>query len=244
MVKAFFFVAITSVFAELPQSVTKHREMVVTANPLATAAGVRILKKGGTAADAMVAVQSVLGLVEPQSSGLGGGAFVIYYDAKSGKTTTIDAREKAPATAMGDRFAGLGFFEAWQSGLSVGVPGTPRMMEYVHQKYGRLPWKKLFSRAIKLARNGFPLTETTSSSVTNLLARNASCSERLFFNDPTALAYFADPVNCMAKPAGTLMLNPPYAETLKAMRKYGADAFYSGDIAASIATAVQSDSRI
>ena len=93
---------------DLPQSVTKNREMVVTANPLATAAGEKILKLGGSAADAMVAVQAVLGLVEPQSSGLGGGAFVVYYDAQTGTTTTIDAREKAPAAATEDRFADLG----------------------------------------------------------------------------------------------------------------------------------------
>ncbi|MCB1903310.1 MAG: gamma-glutamyltransferase, partial [Gammaproteobacteria bacterium] len=102
----------------LPEAVTLHKEMVVTANPLATAAGAEVLKQGGTAADAMVAVQAVLGLVEPQSSGLGGGAFVVYHDARSGKTTTYDAREKAPAAATEDRFQGLGFTTAWQSGLS------------------------------------------------------------------------------------------------------------------------------
>ena len=240
----FYLLFTPAVFAELPEAVTNHREMVVTANPLATAAGEKILKKGGTAADAMVAVQAVLGLVEPQSSGLGGGAFVVYYDAASGKTTTIDAREKAPASAAGNRFAGLGFFDAWQSGLSVGVPGTPRMMEYVHQQYGRLRWKKLFSRAIKLAKKGFSLTETTSNSVASLLARNASCDDRLFFSDPTALEYFANPDDCVVKPAGTVMVNKPYAKTLKAMRKYGADAFYTGDIAESIAAAVQGDPRI
>ena len=103
------------------------REMVVTANPLATAAGEQVLRTGGTAADAMIAAQTVLGLVEPQSSGLGGGAFVVYHDAATGTTTTIDAREKAPSAATEDRFEGLGFFTAWQSGLSVGVPGVPRL---------------------------------------------------------------------------------------------------------------------
>jgi gamma-glutamyltranspeptidase len=105
--------------------------MVITANPLATAAGAEILAQGGTAADAMLAVQVVLGLVEHQSSGLGGGAFVVYYDAETGITTTIDAREKAPASATEDRFAGgLGFSDYWQSGQSVGVRGTPRMIEF------------------------------------------------------------------------------------------------------------------
>ena len=101
---------------ELPEAVVTKREMVVTANPLATAAGEWVLRRGGTAADAMVAVQTVLGLVEPQSSGLGGGAFVVYYDARTGRTFTVDAREKAPAAAEEDRFEGLGFIDAWQSG--------------------------------------------------------------------------------------------------------------------------------
>lgn len=239
-----YFISVSTVFADLPEAITKHREMVVTANPLATSAGARILRKGGTAADAMVAIQAVLGLVEPQSSGLGGGAFIVYYDAESGETTTFDAREKAPASATGDRFSGLGFFDAWQSGLSVGVPGTPRMMEFVHQKYGRLPWKRLFSRAIRLAKKGFALTETTSNGVAGLLARNTSCEDRQFFRDPTALAYFANPKDCVVKPAGTLIINKPYAKTLKAMRKRGADAFYTGEIAESIAAAVQNDPRI
>ena len=110
------------------------REMIVTANPLATAAGAKVLQTGGTAADAMIAAQTVLGLVEPQSSGLGGGAFVVYYDAATNTTTTIDAREKAPSAATEDRFSGLGFFSAWQSGLSVGVPGVPRLLEYMHDE--------------------------------------------------------------------------------------------------------------
>ena len=147
----------------LPQAVTKKKEMVVSANPLASAAGAEILKKGGTAADAMIAVQTVLGLVEPQSSGIGGGAFIVYYDAKTDTLTTIDAREKAPAAATEDRFVGRGFVDNWQSGLSVGVPGVPRMMEYMHQHYGKKKWKDLFRQAEKLARNGFELTERTSS---------------------------------------------------------------------------------
>lgn len=168
-----------TVFAEtsLPEAVTKSKEMVVTANPLATAAGVKVLRCGGTAADAMVAVQAVLGLVEPQFSGIGGGAFVVYYDAHRDKTVTIDAREKAPASATETRFLdengdSIGFFAAWQSGLSVGVPGTPRMMDYMHHKYGRLNWKTLFRSANKLAKKGFPLTARTSDQVQGLLNRN------------------------------------------------------------------------
>lgn len=227
----------------LPQAVTNSKEMVVTANPLATAAGAKILKKGGTAADAMVAVQTVLSLVEPQSSGLGGGAFVVYYDARTGRTTTIDAREKAPSAATEDRFVDQGGFVAsWQSGLSVGVPGTPRMMEYVHEKFGKLKWKKLFRPAIKLAKKGYPLTGRTSDQVAGLLAGNTSCEVRQFFRDPTAFEYFTE--DCAAKPAGTIITNPEYAKTLKSIARHGADAFYTGEIAQNIATAVQSDLAI
>ncbi len=231
--------------SELAQAVVKHREMIVTANPLASAAGAKILKNGGTAADAMVAAQTVLGLVEPQSSGLGGGAFVVYYDAKRKKLTTFDGREKAPAAAKEDRFAGLGFFAAWQSGLSVGVPGTPRLMEVIHNKYGRKPLPRLLQPAIRLAQRGFALTERTSSQVAGLLARNSSCKEgeRLFFRDPVAFEYFANP-DCTAKPAGTVIKNRAYANTLKAMRRHGADAFYYGPIARDISAAVQGDPAI
>ena len=233
---------------DLAQAVVKHREMIVTANPLASAAGAKILRRGGNAVDAMIAAQTVLGLVEPQSSGLGGGAFAVYYDAKSDTLTTFDGREKAPAAATEDRFEGFpsgfaGFVAAWQSGLSVGVPGTPRLLEYMHDKYGKLKWRKLFRPAIKLAKKGYPLTQRTSDQVAGLLARNPSCDDRLFFRDPMAFEYFANP-DCSAKPAGTLITNPQYAATLKALARKGADAFYEGDIAANIAAAVQGDLAI
>ena len=239
------FVAVPPVTAQdLPTAVHTKKEMVVTANPLATAAGEAVLRRGGTAVDAMIAAQTVLGLVEPQSSGLGGGAFVVYYDARRDRLTTIDAREKAPAAAGEDRFVGLSFATAWQSGLSVGVPGVPRMMEHLYREHGRLPWPALFWPAYQLARDGFALTERTSSQVAGLLANNPSCDQRLFFRDPTALAYFADPDTCVAKPAGTLVTNPAYAHTLAKLAWYGADAFYHGPIAADIAAAVQSDANI
>jgi gamma-glutamyltranspeptidase / glutathione hydrolase len=226
------------------QPVTTSREMVVTANPLATAAGERVLRTGGTAADAMIAVQTVLGLVEPQSSGIGGGAFVVYHDAATGTTTTVDAREKAPSAATEGRFLGLGFTTAWQSGLSVGVPGVPRLLEYMHEHYGKRPWQTLFNPAKTLAQDGFALTERTSSQAAGLLLANPSCDDRLFFRDPTTLAYFADPVTCEAKPAGTIVTNPAYAATMKALARGGADAFYEGEIAEAIAAAVQTDPNI
>ena len=225
-------------------SVYSSQEMVVTANPLATDAAAKVLQTGGTAADAMIAAQTVLGLVEPQSSGIGGGAFVVYHDAATDTTTTIDAREKAPSAATEDRFAGLGFFTAWQSGLSVGVPGVPRLLEYMHDNYGARPWQTLFNPAKTLAQDGFALSERTSSQASAALARNPSCEDRLFFRDPTALAYFADPDTCEAKPAGTIVQNKDYANVMKTLAKQGADGFYEGDIAESIADAVQSDPAI
>jgi gamma-glutamyltranspeptidase/glutathione hydrolase len=234
---------------DLPQAQTTEREMVVTANPLATEAGAKILKNGGTAADAMIAVQTMLSLVEPQSSGLGGGAFIVYYDAETGTTTTIDARETAPAAADGTLFLNeegnsIGFLDAWQSGLSVGVPGVPRMMEYMHTQYGRLPWQRLFVPAITQAQKGFSLTQRTSDQVAGLMALNTSCQDRLFFRDPTAFNYFVDSETCEAKPAGTLIKNRDYAETLKLLARDGADMFYTGSIAQDIVSAVQSDLNI
>ena len=230
----------------LAEATVLKKEMIVTANPLASQAGADVLAHGGTAADAMVAAQAVLGLVEPQSSGLGGGAFVVYYDAATGKTTTFDAREKAPAAATEARFTGRTFTEAWQSGLSVGVPGTPRMMEVVHQRYGKKQWGKLLQPAIRLASHGFEMTGRTADQVNGLLASNPSCIDRLFFRDPVAFAYFAqsDGASCMAKPAGRIMHNPDYAKTLRAMRRHGADAFYTGRIAESIVAAVRNDPAI
>ncbi len=231
---------------EVPQAVTTQREMVVTANPVATAAGVKVLQQGGTAADAMVAVQTVLGLVEPQSSGLGGGAFLVWYDAMTGDITTYDAREKAPLAATEDRFAGLGFFLAWQSGLSVGVPGTPMLMETVHAQHGNRPWPTLFAPAIGLAEGGYDVTARTADQVNALLSFNPSCTERLLFRDPVAFEYFTNgsETDCAAIPAGTRVRNPDYADTLRTLRSEGASGFYTGDIAAAIVDAVQTDLTI
>lgn len=229
-----------------PTAVTTQREMVVTANPLATAAGVKVLRQGGNAADAMVAVQTVLGLVEPQSSGLGGGAFLLWHDGRTGDLTTYDAREKAPLAATEDRFAGLDFTTAWQSGLSVGVPGTPRLMEEVQAEHGRKSWRTLFAPALRLAQGGYRVTERTADAVDMLLAMNESCTDRLFFRDPTAFRYFTDGRrrDCAAVPAGTRVRNPAYADTLRTLRSRGADGFYTGRLARSVATAVRTDPAI
>ena len=234
------------------EAASKTRDMVVTPHPLATAAGQEILKLGGTAADAMVAVQTVLGLVEPQSSGLGGGAFCVYYDADTDDITTLDGRETAPAAATENRFASVSnFLQAWQSGLSVGVPGVPRLLQQVHDKFGQLEWKRLFEPAQTLASQGFELSERTSATVSTLLDFNTNvlgfenCSQRLFFRDATAFNYFVDDeATCNAKPAGTLMTNQAYYETLVSFANEGADVFYTGSIAADIVAAVQGDLNI
>jgi len=134
--------------------------MVAAANPLAVDAGADVLRAGGTAADAMVAVQAVLGLVEPQSSGLGGGAFLIWYDATSGELTTLDGRETAPLAATPTMFQDengerLSFFDAVVGGLSVGTPGTPKLMEDAHRRWGQSNWADLLTPAIDLAEAGF-----------------------------------------------------------------------------------------
>ena len=229
-----------------PKAVTSHREMVVTANPLATAAGVEVLKQGGTAADAMVAVQTVLGLVEPQSSGLGGGAFLVWRDGRTGRLTTYDAREKAPRAATEDRFAGLDFPTAWQSGLSVGVPGAPKLMQTLQSRYGTRPWRSLFAPALRLATKGYEVTKLTADSVNNLLALNKSCTDRLYFRDPTAFRYYTNGSStaCAAKPAGTVVRNAAYARTLRTLQARKAAGFYSGRIARAIAKAVRTDRAI
>jgi gamma-glutamyltranspeptidase/glutathione hydrolase len=137
--------------------------MVAAANPHAVEAGARILRAGGTAADAMVAVQTVLGLVEPQSSGLGGGAFLVWYDAASGELTTLDGRETAPLAATPTLFQDengepLKFFDAVVGGRSVGTPGTPALLEAAHRRWGRANWPSLFEPAIQLAEDGFAVS--------------------------------------------------------------------------------------
>src|SRR5438034_1288546 len=143
--------------------VTSERFMVVAAHPLAARAGYDAIRRGGTAVDAAIAVELVLGLVEPQSSGLGGGAFLLHFSARDAKLEAYDGRETAPARAAPGRFLGadgrpLDWPDAVVSGKSVGVPGLLRLLELAHRGHGKLPWAKLFEPAIKLAREGFPIS--------------------------------------------------------------------------------------
>ena len=208
-------------------------EMVVAANPLAAQAGLDILRQGGNAVDAAVAVQMVLTLVEPQSSGIGGGGFLLAFDGKSQTLTAYDGRETAPAAATPDMFlhadgTPMEFDEAVVGGLSVGVPGAVRMLELVHRERGRLPWSQLFGAAIKLADEGFPI----SPRLHDLLAADEHL-KRI----PAAAAYFYQ-ADGAPLPAGSLLRNPALAETLRLIAKDGADAFYSGRVADDIVAAV------
>ena len=208
--------------------------MIVAAHPLAVEAGAGVLARGGTAADAMVAAQAVLGLVEPQSSGLGGGAFLVWHDGETGEITTLDGRETAPLAATPRLFqdaqgAPLDFFEAVVGGRSVGVPGTPALMEAAHERWGRAPWPGLFGPAIRLAEEGFAV----SPRLAGLVARDA---ERLARYAATR-AYFL-PGGAPLR-AGDTLRNPAYAETLRLMADRGATPFYTGTIAGDIAETVQ-----
>ena len=208
--------------------------MIAVANPLAAEAGAAILREGGSAADAMIAAQTVLGLVEPQSSGLGGGAFLVWYDAESQSLTTLDGRETAPLAAMPRLFqdeAGqpLGFFDAVVGGRSVGTPGTPALLEAAHRRWGRAPWPSLFAPAIRLASDGF----SVSPRLADLVAED---SERLSRYASTAAYFLPDgaPIS-----AGATLRNPAYAETLGAMARDGARAFYTGAVAEGIVASVR-----
>lgn len=212
-----------------------NKDMVSAANPLAVKAGVDILAKGGSAVDAAIAVQMVLNLVEPQSSGIGGGAFMLHYDKGASKLLAYDGRETAPAKATPDQFIGadgkpLAFLNAVDGGLSVGTPGLLRMLEAAHKAHGKLPWKDLFEPAIQLSENGFPISQRMSVSIAGSAARIKAQGE------PGA-SYFLN-TDGTAKATGTLLKNPELAATFRAIAAGGADAFYKGAIAADIVAKV------
>lgn len=205
-------------------AVATRKSMVVAANPLATHAGLTILQAGGSAVDAAIAVQMVLALVEPQSSGLGGGAFMLHFDGKA--VTAFDGRETAPAAVDARLFLQpdgkpLPFFEAVVGGRAVGVPGLLRMLEMAHRQHGKLPWRSLFAPAIALAEKGFRI----SPRLAKLLG-----GESYLARDAEAAAYFYD-ADGAPWPAGHLLKNPALAATLRAIAEDGADAFYTGQIA-------------
>ncbi|SLN72145.1 Gamma-glutamyltranspeptidase precursor [Roseovarius albus] len=207
--------------------------MISAAHPLAVEAGAEILRSGGTAADAMVAVQVVLGLVEPQSSGLGGGAFLVWYDGESGELTTLDGRETAPLAATPTLFqdeAGepLAFYDAVVGGRSVGTPGTVALLETAHQKWGTAEWPTLFVNGIALAENGFAV----GPRLAKLIEGDADRLSRF----QTTRDYFVP--DGVVPQVGHILTNPEYAETLKEIAGHGAGAFYTGEIAEDIVETV------
>ena len=233
------FVAISEAVASALEAKNEGRPvqssdwMVTAANPWAVQAGADVLARGGTAADALVTVQAMLGLVEPQSSGLGGGAFLVYFDAASGQLTTLDGRETAPLSATPRLFqdeAGepLGFFDAVVGGLSVGTPGTPALMEDAHARWGTLPWAELLAPAIEIAEQGFAV----SPRLAGLVETDA---ERLSRFAPTANYFLPGGTPLQV---GETLVNPEYAQTLRLMAEGGAEIFYTGEIANDIVETV------
>jgi gamma-glutamyltranspeptidase/glutathione hydrolase len=207
--------------------------MVAAANPLAVEAGYQILKKGGSAIDAAIATQMVLTLVEPQSSGIGGGAFLVHYDGK--QTQAFDGRETAPSRADARLFQRpdgkpLSRVEGIVGGRSVGAPGVLRMLELAHRQHGKLPWKALFEPAIRLSENGFAVSHRLNALLTQ---------DRYLVKDPAAAAYFYDGEG-KPWPVGHILKNPALAKTLREIAEGGAEVFYTGRIARDIAAKVAS----
>jgi len=220
----------------LPKQAARAQHfMLAAAHPLAVEAGYAILKRGGTAIDAAVAAQMVLNLVEPQSSGIGGGAFILHYSATEAKLVAYDGRETAPAAARADRFIDAGgrpltFLDAVVGGRSVGTPGVPRALELAHKRHGKRPWAELFRPAIRLAAEGFPLSPRLHRLLAEvrLPARDLAMRRMYYRDDDTP------------KPVGTLLKNPALAGTLRKIAARGANAFYKGSIARDIAGKVKS----
>ena len=213
-------------------AVRASRQMVATAHPLATRAALDILRRGGSAIDAAIAAQMVLTMVEPQSSGIGGGAFLLHFNAKDGKIEAYDGREWSPASAKPGMFLGSDgkprpFSQARPGGLSVGVPGVLRMLELAHKDHGKLPWEDLFINGIEVAEKGFTITPRLAKAI----------DETGDFNGLSAGGYYR---NSDGKPkaAGALLTNPELANTFRTVAKGGADAFYKGPIAQAMIDAV------
>ncbi|MBC5781333.1 gamma-glutamyltransferase [Ramlibacter sp. USB13] len=219
------------------QPVYARSFMVVTNTPLASKAGCDVLKAGGSAADAAVAVQAVLGLVEPQSSGLGGGAFMLYYDAKARTVVSYDGRETAPAAATENYLRWIDDASnqttprpsARASGRSIGTPGVLRMLELAHNEHGKLPWKDLFQPGIQLASGGFRIPGRMADAI----ASNRANLQR----DAEAAATYYNP-DGTPRALGSVLTIPAYANTLTTIANNGAGAFYTGAIAQAIVAKV------
>ncbi len=207
---------------------------VATANPLATQKACEVLKDGGTAADALVTAQAVLGLVEPQSSGIGGGGFLLYYDAKANSVQAFDGREVAPAAASENYLRWVSDTDrsgpkpdARASGRSIGVPGILRMLMDVHHQHGKTPWRDLFAPAVALADDGFDISPRLAAAIAD-----ATPSLKA---DPAAAAYFLE-ADGSPKSTDTKLANPAYSKTLGVIAA-DPESFYTGDIAKAIVAA-------
>jgi gamma-glutamyltranspeptidase/glutathione hydrolase len=210
------------------------QSMVVAAHPLAVEAGVEVLRRGGTALDAAIAVQMVLGVVEPQASGLGGGGFLLYYDAASRATTLYDGRETAPLGATATMFLDadgrpLGYRQAVASGISVGVPGLLAMLDLAYREHGRMAWRDLFQPAIELARNGFAAPPRLAAWLEKAPFLGAEAGVRATYFNPDGTA----------KKRGEQVVNAPLAETMELIANQGAQAFYRSAIASEIVERVR-----
>jgi gamma-glutamyltranspeptidase/glutathione hydrolase len=221
----------SSTFRTGPNSVTASKHMAASANPLATEAGREILRAGGSAVDAAIAIQMVLTLVEPQSSGIGGGAFLLHWDGR--KVTAYDGRETAPIAADEKLFLlpdgkAMPFYDAVVGGRAVGTPGAVRMLGVAHKQHGKLPWARLFEPAIRLAETGFPMSPRLNTQL---------AAEKYLKADAASAAYFYS-TEGTPKAVGTLMRNPALAATLRAIAA-NPNSFYAGDIPADIVKAVR-----
>ncbi len=210
---------------------TAAQHMAASANPLATDAGREILRAGGSAVDAAIAIQMVLTLVEPQSSGIGGGAFLLHWDGT--RVQAFDGRETTPMAADENLFQidgkPMAFYDAVVGGRSVGTPGVLRLLEAAHKQHGKLPWARLFEPAIKLAEDGFAVSPRLNALLT---------AEKYLSRDAAARAYFYA-ADGTPKGVGTILRNPDLAQTLRAVASNGVDAFYQGAIAGDIVRAVR-----
>ena len=233
LIKRKFFFLLTLFFLCQNLSANNYLEkgVLVAAHPLASYAGKIILEQGGSAIDAAVTVQAVLGLVEPQSSGIAGGGFLLYYSSSDKKIISFDGRERAPLNinpTIFEQFRGSrsGFYKAVTSTNSIGVPGIPAMLDQAHKKYGQLNWKKLFEYPIQLAEKGFKITPRFYALVKrDMFLMKHRESREYFYTKKLDLNK-----NFVPKPIGTLLLNKSYARTLKKISSLGATEFYTGDI--------------
>lgn len=237
MVKRFL-TALSLALLVVPAATASAQGVTSSADPRATEAGREILRQGGSAADAAMAMMLVLTLVEPQSSGVGGGGFLVYHDAKDGDISTIDGRETAPAAASPDRFLDAsgkprGFRDVVAGGLSVGVPGNIRLMQEAHKRWGKLPWKAIFQPAIALADSGFVATPA--------LVNFMQSYEAVWQDFPATRAIYY--VDGKPAPVGTIIKNPAYARLLRDIAARGPDSFYTGANGQTIVKAVSAAPR-